>query len=161
MHHLSAFLNHVLFLSCFLKITDPCCSFLFGGLVYLRKSSLYFEGLYLHQKPRRFWHYSFGLNSKNYQSLLSPGLQEGVFRIILFASELVPWALVWCPTFRLAFLKLFSFHLFFSKRRNKCLICHWNTLWWFLSTLWTTLHIIKYFLYGQRALPFENVIKPT
>lgn len=52
---LSTFLNHVLFLFCSLERTDLCCSILFGDLVYLRKRCSYFEVLYLHQKPQRFW----------------------------------------------------------------------------------------------------------
>lgn len=73
---------------------------------------------------RDFWYYSFGLDSKNYESLLSPGLQEGVFRIILLLS-LCPehWydaQLLELPSYIAC--KLFSFpSSYFSKSRNKSL----------------------------------------
>ena len=85
------------------------------------------------RNQRDLWFHILGLDSKHYTSLFSPELQEGVLRVITFASELVPQALIWCPTFRIYFKvadNLFSSSsTYFYHIRNKSLTFVIKTLW--------------------------------
>lgn len=128
MHYLRTFLNHVLFLSCSLERTDPCCNILFGDLVYLGKRCLY--------KPEIF-DTTVLVSTPRIRSLCSPQY----YRKKCLASH--PLLLSLCPEHwyndqlldlpSYSVCKLFSFlSSSFSKREYIFYICHENSLWWFL-----------------------------